>query len=168
MKASPAGLAALRDKYLEIRRLRAAHDAGQDEPPRAALRALAARFPGALRELDQLPDLLIEERLQALELALRGQAAAPGWASVQLAYHAWMRFALQVKRGAGAGLDADGSRAQLETREPFDLPPHRISPLLVREALEPPGGRLNPWVYRRVAGELGIAPEDVPKSLFLR
>src|SRR5690349_11775808 len=96
--ASDAAILALLDKYREIKRLREEHARGEPEHPRLRMRALAARFPGALRELDELPMEEIDARLSLLDAALARVHPAPAWIALQFAYHGWMRAALRIKR----------------------------------------------------------------------
>jgi hypothetical protein len=172
-RVSDAAIAVLRDKYLEMQRLRIEHAAGDAEDPRPRLRALSARFPGALRELDQLPMEQIEQRLATLHAVLERAQPAPEWIGLQLAYHGWMRAVLCVKRIA-AGSDtvgADAVLAELPARyrpEPHEPPLDAIDRAAIVAILDPVDGRLNPWVYARVARDYGVEPEAVGRALFLR
>lgn len=85
----------LAQKYAELLALRDAHARGEDPPDvKARLRALAARFPGALRELDQLPRQAIVARLAALEAApTEGPLAT--WMIATDRVHRWLRVALR-------------------------------------------------------------------------
>lgn len=84
----------LGDKYTEILALRDAHARGEDPPDvRMRMRALAARFPGALRELDRMPREVIVERLAALA---RGERAP--WMDAIDRYHRWLRVGLRRPR----------------------------------------------------------------------
>lgn len=172
-RVSDAAIAVLRDKYLELQRLRVEHDAGESEDPRPRMRALSARFPGALRELDELPMEQIEQRLATLHAVLEHAQPAPEWIGLQLAYHGWMRAALCVKRIA-AGRDAVSADAVLaELAASYRSDPHEpsidaIDRAAIVSILDPVDGRLNPWVYARVAREYGVEPEAVSRALFLR
>jgi hypothetical protein len=84
----------LTDKYAEILALRDAHARGEDPPDlRERLRALASRYPGALRELDRLPREVIVQRLAALA----ENELAP-WMVAMDRYHRWLRVALRRSR----------------------------------------------------------------------
>jgi hypothetical protein len=132
---------------------------------------LARRFPGALRELDELPMPVIEERLASLDAALAGGTAAPEWARLQIAYHGSMRAALRIKRLAGTARDAAGLlNAIANTYVPAEDEPPLSSfdgPALAAIA-RPAGGRLNPWVFERVAAVCGVSAEAVRRALFTR
>jgi hypothetical protein len=172
-RVSDAAIAALRDKYLELQRLRIEHEAGDEEDPRPRLRALSARFPGALRELDELPMELIEARLATLHAVLARQQPAPAWIALQLGYHGWMRAALCVKRIAAerAAIDAAALLLELATRyqpDAHEPPLSAIDGAAIAEILEPADGRLNPWVFARVARDHGVEPEIVQRALFTR
>lgn len=171
--ASAAAIQALLDKYREIKRLREEHVAGEHEDPRPRLRALARRFPGALRELDELPMEEIDARLALLLAALERAQPVPAWVDLQLAYHGWMRAALRIKRiahGRGAA-HADAVLAELTARyvpDAHDPPLASFDLVAVTAILEPAAGRLNPWVYARVAALLGVDADAVRRALFLR
>jgi hypothetical protein len=175
---------ALRDKYLEIKRLRDADAAGILPDPRAEMAALARRFPGALRELDELPMDQIEARLHALEQlnermhaqactasALEGSAVVPQWVRLQIGYHGLMRAVLRIKRSAAPAEDAAALRARL-AREYVPAADEPALESLDHAALEailrPQGGRLNPWVFARVAAACGVQADDVRRALFVR
>lgn len=89
-------LRALARKYRVLLELRRAHAETGEVAERAVLRALAAEFPGALRELDSLPLATIEERLCALEAVDRGAPCEP-WMEWLVGYHAILRAALFIK-----------------------------------------------------------------------
>jgi hypothetical protein len=166
-------LRALRDKYLEIKRLRDEHDAGATHDPKHEMAELARRFPGALRECDELPMPEIERRLGVLQTVLTQRAPVPEWIALQIAYHGWMRAALRIKRIAAGrrGVDAAVVRSELmrQYRPEADEPPlASFDDGALRAILEPPAGRLNPWVYARVAEQHGVEPERVRRALFLR
>jgi hypothetical protein len=103
-------LMALREKYrrlVDLRRSRdAAEKAGLKAFPsevravrRAALRALAAEFPGALRELDVLTAARLRERLGEVERALSG-GPVPEWLRACSLLHALLRERLRTGRGS--------------------------------------------------------------------
>ena len=94
-------LLALAEKYEELLRLRRLHE-GPDEPdPRPAMRELATRFPGALKELDQLPTPEIERRRGEVARAIADGEPAR-WMVVTARYHALLRAALEERRQGAA------------------------------------------------------------------
>src|SRR5262249_15962314 len=141
---------ALRDKYREIKRLRDEDAAGKNPDPRSEMAALARRFPGALRELDELPMDQIEARLHALERLNERMHAVPDWVRLQIGYHGLMRAVLRIKRIAAHSSDA-GALLRVLSREyvpAADEPPLASFDRAALEAImRPDGGRLNPWVY---------------------
>jgi hypothetical protein len=162
---------ALRDKYREIKRLRDAAAAGLIADPRSAMAALAQRFPGALRELDELPMEQIDTRLLALEQLSESAHAVPEWVRLQIGYHGCMRAVLRIKRMAADARDA----ASLLHMLALEYVPAADEPSLasfdraaVDAIMRPDGGRLNPWVYARVALACGVEPDAVHRALFVR
>ena len=151
-------------KYREILRLRREQDGAGD--PRPAMRALAARFPGSLRELDSRTISDLEARLSVLEGARRGEWLAPTWAALQLSYHAWLGVALRVKRAAAVARDSaagsvlEGERGHAEAELPV------LSPETLAAILRPAGGRIVPWVLAHVAALHTTTPESVAAAVF--
>lgn len=184
MRVTLEMVAVLREKYREIKRLRtvdAEHVAsGQAHDPKPQMAALARRFPGALRELDELPLERIDERLAELDAALVA-GRVPEWAALQIAYHGTYRFALRIKRRAarkGALDDEALERAiarllasphgELASDEPDEPRASELDGELLRAILRPAGGRLQPWVLAQVARTLQVSPERVAAALFAR
>jgi hypothetical protein len=166
-------LRALRDKYLEIRRLRDDAAAGQGGDPRREMAVLASRFPGALRECDELPIDEIERRLGVLQRALEEREPAPEWVALQIGYHGFMRAALRIKRMAAGRGAADAAAVLRELAQSYrpapDEPPLAdFDEAAIVAILEPSDGRLNPWVYERVAAQHGVPPARVRLALFSR
>lgn len=95
--ASAEDLRALRDKYATLAEMRRSDARGEPHRPDAFYRALAARFPGALKELDRLPLEEIDRRVSGLARALDGGAVEP-WMTAITAYHAKLRELLAAKR----------------------------------------------------------------------
>jgi hypothetical protein len=181
MRVTLEMVAVLREKYREIKRLRmvdAAHVArGHAHDPKPEMAALARRFPGSLRELDELPMAQIDARLAALDGAL-AQQHVPEWAALQVAYHGTYRFALRIKRRAarkGALDDAALQHAidRLLARTEGELEGEPDEPRIadfaadeLRAILRPVGGRLQPWVLAYVARALSVDPAAVSTALF--
>lgn len=163
--------AALRDKYAEMLRMRREDlETGGAHDPKHDMRALAKRFPGALREIDELPLEEIESRVAALDEVVAGRAEPPEWARYFLAYHGWMRAVLRIKRLC---LDCADAEAALErARSTYDPEPDEPSrerlcqPELIAAIVRPAGGRLNPWIFERIALAHGVAPAHVRDTLF--
>jgi hypothetical protein len=166
-------LTGLRTKYLVIRELRVAAAVDSAVAPRARLAALARAFPGALRELDQLPMEHVEARLLAIDRALAEADEPEVWMRLQAGYHGFMRAALRIRRlSRGRPLEiVDAERELLALRyvpAADEPPPERFDVEALRVIRRPPGGRLNPWVFNEVARDHGVSPELVHQALFLR
>lgn len=151
-------------KYATIRAMRRAHEDGTEGDPRDAMRALAAEFPGALRELDELPMETVEARLAALR-----EPEPPAWADAMSRYHGWMRLALAIKRAHRRDSDPAEVLRWLADRDVRADEPTDISIEAVRAILRPPTGRLSRWVLERIARdtqrELAEVEADVFKCL---
>lgn len=144
--------------------MRIAHAAGTEGDPRAEMRALAAEFPGALRELDELPLAEIEARVEALSAP-----PPPTWAPAMARYHGWMRLGLAVKRRFPRDSAPSEVHAWLRAQRPSRAPEPRVEELTVEAVgalLRPPGGRLSRWVLARIARDTDRAVEDVEAEVF--
>jgi len=183
MRVTLEMIAVLREKYREIKRLRtvdAEHVArGQAHDPKREMAALARRFPGALRELDELPMARIDERIALLDAAL-AENSVPEWAALQVAYHGTYRFALRLKRRSarrGALDDAALERAiaalraaaeEIAARAELDEPQlSELDEAALAGVLRPENGRLQGWVLARVARAAGVSPNAVAAALFV-
>lgn len=159
-------LRALRDKYEEMLRLRVLHARARDdsdflEPdPRAAMAELARAFPGALREIDELPIEVIRARIDELAVAENDTSSIAPWMHAQARFHALARGALAVKRWLGARLltpEVEASFAHALTamgageREDAAAWSEQLAAIA-----KPPRGRLMELVHARLAAELGL------------
>lgn len=161
----PGELALLAEKLRELLVLRAL---GVENPPRDRLRALAARFPGALRELDRVPVELLTQRLDAVEAALVG-GAIPPWAKATSRYHGWLRVALRLRAEAARSEEAALAwAAGYVPAFPGDPGPERLEVGVLRSLLTPPGGRLAQVAVSLVAEEEGTTPAAISGLLFGR
>ncbi|HVY38076.1 MAG TPA: hypothetical protein VHM31_09075 [Polyangia bacterium] len=134
---------ALARKYRRLVDLRGRRDGDGSGPAatRAELRALAAEFPGALRELDTLGAAELRRRAEACAAAAAGGGVEPWMAWIDR-FHGLMRRALQARaRGAGA--------------DPFEC-----------AVLAPPEGRMMPLVLGEVAAAFGEPLDRVAATLF--
>lgn len=143
LACGPEEIAALTEKYRLLLDLRRAHERGEPTPGRALFQGLAARFPGALRELDRMPMATLERRLA--ELAAIGEGAAPPeWMVACASYHALLRFALAHKgKPSPSAVPAGADREFLDG--------------LAR----PPNGRMVPLVVSAIARGLGREVAEV-------
>ncbi len=146
MRPSPslpaARAQALARKYQRLVDLRARRDGDGEPATRGELRALAAEFPGSLRELDTLGDAELRRRAAACAAAAAGGAGEPWMAWIDR-FHGLMRQALTA-RARGGGPQDDFERTMLA----------------------PPDGRMLPAVVAQIARESGEAESEVAATLF--
>jgi len=162
---------ALHAKYAEMLAMRLEHASGAEDASlvRVRMAALASRFPGALREIDDLHLDEIRRRIERLDAVLRGSAEAEPWMEAVGAFHALARGALAVKRWL------DGRRivdAKLEAAFAAELKlaslPEEVRSWerdLARIAA-PPGGRVTDLVFARVADQLGTTKREARLLVF--
>lgn len=152
---TPLELEALAAKYREMIALR--RDTGSKDGAR--LKALAARFPGVLRELDTRTMASLEERLAEMEAALAG-SSVPAWASTQLAFHAWVRLALWMRADGVTG-NAQAWAEAYVPRDVGDPPREALSAARLAELVSPPAGRVS------LAARNAVAIEGVDLDVLL-
>jgi hypothetical protein len=146
---SEEALRGLAWKYARLLALRDTHAATGAVAPRAELRALAERFPGALRELDRLPRAVLEARAEALRTALATGVTAP-WMGYQWAFHGALRGALVVRLRRGTL--PPGALAQEASRAAG----FALDEGFVAAAQDPPQGRLTALAWRWVDALHGL------------
>ena len=156
-------------KYEEILRLRVAHASPNEPDPRADMAKLAARYPGALREIDELSLDDIRNRIRALALAADNPSTASTWMVATARFHELTRGALCAKRWL-AGRKSIGA----SSRAAFAIDAARLAwpdearawvDELARVAM-PPRGRVTDLVYERIARDLGITDGDARLLVF--
>jgi hypothetical protein len=176
-------LRALRDKYERMLRLRLLHMRAKAEPdfvepdPRAAMAELARAFPGALREIDDLPLEVIRARITEIAAAETDPERAASWMNAHVSFHRLARGALLVKRWLGGrSLDAALAATFGATLAVMSAADREDASAWARdlEAIAtPPRGRVMDLVYERLARELdvdvavaraAIMPSRVPAS----
>ncbi len=167
----------LRFKYGEMLSMRLAHDAGEESEARARQRmaSLAARFPGALREIDDLELAVIRDRIACLDAALQGNGAVERWMEAVGLFHALARGALHAKRWlAGrkiidpqtlSAYESDLAGAPVATGAVLAADALAWSGELARIAA-PPRGRLMDLVFARVARALGTTEGEARRLVF--
>ncbi len=159
-------LAELRLKYEEMLRLRLLHGSADEPDPRRAMAALAGRFPGALREIDELPLDTIKARIEALRAAEANPLQALLWMRASHRFHALTRGALCAKRWLSRSGTVDGHAFALAL--PTLCYPDDAA-LWVGELdkiARPPRGRITDLVYARIAIELGVDDAEVRMLVF--
>ena len=147
-------------KYRSLLSLRSAHERDGVVADRARLRALAAEFPGALRELDSLSIDEMLSRAGALEAVGLGARVEP-WMTAMAGYHALMRAALGIRRAGGA---PEAVRAEVDAlRAATGI---TLAAADLAAIARPPQGRLGVFVFARLGSALGRPPEELWQAMF--
>ncbi|HEY4393467.1 MAG TPA: hypothetical protein VGP64_05375 [Polyangia bacterium] len=144
---SGAALGALARKYARLSAWRDRRDAAAFPATRDELRALAAEFPGCLRELDTLGAAELGRRASACAAAAADAAAAEPWMSWIDGYHALVRRALAAREARARG-----------------TPP--ADDTFERAILAPPGGRMGVVIMRALAQRFGLPASTIAAALF--
>jgi hypothetical protein len=152
----------LRRKYAQMLAMRLAHDAGDEDvlEARVHMAALSLRFPGALRELDDLELGEIRRRIAALDVAVREGGEVEGWMEAIALFHALARGALCAKRWLAKRkrVDAEVAGAYAAAVSGFEFPEDaRGWACDLARIASPPRGRVTDLVFARVARELGTS-----------
>jgi hypothetical protein len=165
-------LAGLRAKYVEMLALRVEHAAGADAAPavlRRRMAALAAAYPGALREIDDLEIHEIRRRVAVLDDVLHRRQQAEPWMEMMGLFHALARGALSAKRWLGGRKRVDATiRARfLAASEglPFPEDARHWADHLAHIA-SPPGGRVTAAVFARVSAVTGVDERAARRLVF--
>jgi hypothetical protein len=146
MSAGAVDAAALARKYATLVELRRRRDAGGDAAGGGALRALAAEFPGCLRELDTLGLPELERRARAATATCDGAPVEPWMAWID-GYHALMRTALAL-------------------RNPARAPTVQADTTFAAAVRAPPEGRVGIVVLRTLAARFGVPAKEIAATLF--
>jgi hypothetical protein len=167
----PVELEPLLSKYEQMLEMRLAHEAGTEDPGevRTQMAELALRFPGALREIDELELGEIRARIDALGMALRGECEKAEWMLAIGLFHAAMRGALSVKRWLAGRKNIDAAIEQAFALEvtALDFPEDaRAWRAELPRIASPPRGRLSSIVYERVARQLGTTERRARRLVF--
>ena len=164
---SREALEELRHKYAELLAMRSTH--ASEAEARARMAALASRFPGALRELDDLELAEIARRSAALDAVLDATGQLEGWMEATALFHALARGALCAKRWllGRKRVDVAVERAYeaAVTALPFPDDARAWASDLARIA-SPPRGRVTDAVFARVALELGTSERQARLLVF--
>jgi len=140
-------LRALARKYESLAAWRGGRDGAGPAATRDALRALAAEFPGCLRELDTLGAVELARRAAACAGAADDPGALEPWMAWVDGYHALIRRALAAREARARG-EAPGGDA-------FEA-----------AVLAPPGGRMGVVVMRVLAVRFGVPAATIAAALF--
>ena len=142
---------------------------------RESSKALASRFPGALKELDQLSSTKLEQRLQELEQLTSNDADLPQWASVCWDYHTLLRQALAAKlwlhdQQAAVMDDLALQNAWQVADRTFycaqDWPDAYRGARLLELISHPPGGRLSQLVWEVLRERFGMPEHELRMIVF--
>jgi hypothetical protein len=173
MTPSREALADLRKKYEELLRLRledaAAAGADSRRDPSPEMAAVAERFPGALREIDELSLDSIQTRIAELGVAESDPARARPWMIATHLFHTLARGALTAKRWLGRRKHVDEELVLAFARAAASLPFAEEAALWkddLHEIARPPRGRVTELVYARIAIEMRIPASEVKLLVF--
>jgi hypothetical protein len=121
--------------------------------------ALAARFPGALREIDEVPMDALEERVRELRDVVSGSHPRDDhWGPALHRFHELFRGVLFAKRWLGEQRD----RTAFEDDAERAGVPEAVTWRDDLDAIaSPPGGKLGPLVIARIARELSLPADRV-------
>ena len=158
-------LAALRAKYEEMLRLRL-DTSGAD--PRRAMAALASQFPGALREIDDLPVDALRGRSRELADAEAGGSVAPWMEAIHL-FHVLTRGALCAKKWLGGRKVVDAAARAAFEGEAGGLcwgDDARLWAAELHRLASPPRGRVTELVYEAIGTRLRMSAEDAKLLAF--
>jgi hypothetical protein len=125
--------------------------------------ALARRFPGALRELDELTLEAIRGRISELSRCTAGEELPAPWMMALARFHQLMRGALVAKKWLGARRGVDSALAETFLRSLEESERAEDARAWVHDlarVARPPGGRLTGLVFERLSTELGISPSE--------
>ena len=136
---------------------------------RARMSRLASRFPGALRELDDLEIGEIHRRIERLDAVLAGTEHAELWMEATILFHRLARGALWAKRwlkgqrSVSAGLEASYAvEAQM-----LDFADDALAWRSDLAAIaRPPQGRLMGLVYARIGLAFGLTETQARRVVF--
>ena len=130
---------------------------------------LASRFPGALRELDELDLVEIRRRIEALDSVLAGHAPAKPWMEAIALFHAMARGALAVKRWLGGRKRVDAAMRRRFDAEVGTLPFARDARAWAEELAHvaaPPRGRVTDAVFARLARAMRTSERAARRQVF--
>jgi len=130
---------------------------------------LSSRFPGALREIDDLELTEIRRRIAAIDRALQREEQAETWMEAVALFHSLARGALCAKRWLGKRkhVDADVERAYAAAAPSFAFPKDaRLWTRDLARIASPPRGRILDVVFARIAQELSIGEREARFLVF--
>ena len=159
-------------KYREMLVMRTAHESGVGNAAQARERMarLASRFPGALREIDELELVVIRDRIDRIDAALRDDGAVELWMEAMAHFHALARGALWAKRWLSGRKTVDAATAREYEAHAGRLVGAAADALAwtgdLGHVASPPRGRITDLIFARVAGSLGTTVEEARFLVF--
>lgn len=159
-------IAGLARKYRALVSLREAHARGEGVAARPVLRALAAEFPSALREIDRAPMSLLVERLARVEAAAHDLAKVEPWMEWFAAYHSLMAATLATRLALGRERAVPHERAAVLAARATERAGLALDADYVRAVAAPPGGRLTTLVFDRLGAHFAVTPAALRAGLF--
>jgi hypothetical protein len=135
--------------------------------------ALASRFPGSLREIDELPLEAIAARVSELRACERGEgesAPAPApWMEASHAFHSLTRGALCAKKWLAGRKEIDDDVRAAFDREVATLcwaDEARAWGAHLARLAAPPRGRVTELVYEQMSAILGVSSDEARILVF--
>jgi len=147
---------------------------GRTVERRDAMRAIAERFPAAMREWDEASRDELRRRRGEVErvLAILVEDGARGRDELAAPANAWMRYSAQLHRRLRellrvkrwlAGRAVDDALAAEAARA---FAPFAIDRALLERVASPPGGRVAAIAYAEVAARNGVTVDEMKAFLF--
>jgi hypothetical protein len=169
-------IARLREKYVEILAMRLLEEvvtpsAEHRTNVRTRMSTLAARFPGALRELDDLAISEIRRRIRTLDAVADGTGGVEPWMEAIALFHRLARGALWAKRwlrgrkSVNASLEAAYAVDALSVDSACDALAWRTE---LAAIARPPEGRMMRLVFARIGKELNLSESQARRAAFGR
>jgi hypothetical protein len=171
VRVARAALEELLAKYAQMLAMRVRHAGGNEDAGEARTRMaeLASRFPGALREIDDLELAEIRQRIRLLDDVLHQHLEIQPWMEAMALFHAMARGALCAKRWLGGRKRIDAAVEEAFARGlplfPFPEEARAWSGDLARIA-SPPRGRVTDLVFARLAESLGVSEVAARRLVF--
>jgi hypothetical protein len=135
------------------------------------MQKLAGDFPGALREIDELPLGEIRRRIAALDAVHGGESAAEPWMEAVALFHALTRGILVAKRWLGRRKSVDEALQRRFQQELLALPFPQDSRTWADQlatVAAPPRGRLLDAVFARIGRTLDLPVAQARSLVFPR
>ncbi|HEY8087430.1 MAG TPA: hypothetical protein VIF09_06285 [Polyangiaceae bacterium] len=171
MRVSREALEQLSAKYSEMLSMRLAHQSGGENAAmvRVRMARLASRFPGALREVDDLELGEIRRRIRMLDAVVVDEREVELWMEAIALFHSLARGALCAKRWLGGRKRVDAHLEQAFVAEVSTLPfpdDARAWANELERIASPPRGRVTDVVFARIARTLGVDDREARHLVF--